>query len=475
MNKSNQKTKSNAVWNLFRSVKLTILILIIMAIASIAGTIIPQVPQQESYEFASRLSPGMFRVFSALNLFDMYHSMWFQFLMTCLGINLIVCSIDRFPGTWKLYTSQPKPDRRKPFENIPQEQTFFVKGTINDTTNQVDQLLNKRYRKTRTKKNTDEHFFYSEKGGYSRFGVYLVHFSILLILIGGLTGSNFGFEAFVNILENEKTDIVNLRNKTNHSLKLDFEVRCDKFKVDFYENGAPKEYRSELTFIVDGKDVEKTSLLVNHPAQFMGVTFYQSTYGSVPGSTVHLDISRDGKEQNAEHFEIELKKAIELPGNDGHFSVIAVKTDFMHVCPAVQISIKSKDGKKHSFWVFQDYKKMKGLLPEQMLKSPKFNPSAFAPYTFFLKGLETSYYTGLQVNRDPGVPIVWAGCFLIIAGFIITFFTSHMRIWVRISKEKQGIKISVAGTTNRHPVVLERELLRLTNNLRDLTGEQEIC
>ena len=103
-----------------------------------------------------------------------------------------------------------------------------------------------------------------------------------------------------------------------------------------------------------------------------------------------------------------------------------------------------------------------------MLQSPKFDPSAFNPYTFFLDGLETSYYTGLQVNRDPGVPIVWAGCFLIVAGFFVTFFTSHMRIWVRVLNESRGINISVAGTSNRNPVGLERELANLANGLKKL-------
>ena len=108
-----------------------------------------------------------------------------------------------------------------------------------------------------------------------------------------------------------------------------------------------------------------------------------------------------------------------------------------------------------------------------MLQSPKFNPSAFEPYTFSLEGLETSYYTGLQVNRDPGVPIVWAGFFLIIVGFFITFFTSHMRIWIQVSEEEKETVIRVAGTSNRNPVVLERELVRLTNELKRQIGEKE--
>jgi cytochrome c biogenesis protein len=240
--------------------------------------------------------------------------------------------------------------------------------------------------------------------------------------------------------------------------------------VDFYENGAPREYRSDLTFLVNGKDVEKTSLFVNHPAQFMGVTFYQSTYGTVPGRKVRLIISRDGDQQKPDKLEVAPGKPTQLPGDEGQFSVQDVKADFMNTGPAVLIATRSKTGKEKHFWVFRDYETIRNRLPEPMLKSPKFDPSAFEPYTFSLDGLETSHYTGLQVNRDPGVNIVWAGCFLIVAGFFVTFFTSHIRIWVRLSNQSNAINISVAGTSNRNPVGLERELMHLTTDLRKLFG-----
>jgi len=100
-------------------------------------------------------------------------------------------------------------------------------------------------------------------------------------------GSFFGFDAYVNILAGEQIDTVMLR-KTMRPLKLDFTVRCDKFTVDFYENGAPKEYRSDLSFLVKGKEMAKEKLLVNHPVEFMGITFYQANYGSIPGKTVRV-------------------------------------------------------------------------------------------------------------------------------------------------------------------------------------------
>ena len=124
MAKSTPKTKSNSVWHFFSSVKLTIVLLIILAITSILGTIIPQMPQRESVEFARGLSPGMFKLFSFINLFDMYHSLWFRLLIGCLALNLIICSIDRFSATLKQFRFRPGVDRSKPFQNLPLNQTF---------------------------------------------------------------------------------------------------------------------------------------------------------------------------------------------------------------------------------------------------------------------------------------------------------------------------------------------------------------
>ncbi len=54
---------------------------------------------------------------------------------------------------------------------------------------------------------------YSEKGRLSRLGVPITHLSILIILIGGLIGSLWGFRGFVNILEGETIDRVYFKIK----------------------------------------------------------------------------------------------------------------------------------------------------------------------------------------------------------------------------------------------------------------------
>ena len=64
-------------------------------------------------------------------------------------------------------------------------------------------------------------------------------------------------------------------------LTLPFEVRCDNFDVSFYDTGMPKEFRSDLTILADGREALKQSIWVNDTLTFEGVTFYQSSYGAV--------------------------------------------------------------------------------------------------------------------------------------------------------------------------------------------------
>ena len=469
MKNAESRKNPNALWKFLSSVKLTIVLLILLAIVSILGTLIPQ--EQGAVEFAKSLTPGMLRFLSILDLFDMYNAPWFRLLIGFLALNLIVCSIDRFPSTWKRFNARPAPDRSKPFENIPVENCLKVSTNSDETANRVLKVLQSRYKNVRKEAIRGDHFFYGEKGRFSHFGVYVVHLSVLLILMGGLVGSFLGIEAYVNILEGEKTNRV-IITKTMTPLKLDFEVRCDKFSVDFYKTGAPKEFKSILTFLINGKPVQKNDLLVNHPVEFGGMTFYQASYGTVPGKQVRLNIHSESNKPVLTEMNVKGDTDYPLPGDEGTFKVVDIRSDIMHLGPAVLVAIQPKKGNPMEFWVFQNQEAVQKKLPAPMLASAKFNPSAFSPYRFSLKGIKTLYYTGLQANKDPGVPIVWAGCFLMVSGLFITFFLSHKRMWVRVLAQGANARIEVAGTTNKNPVGLQNERHHLILSLKNEFGKK---
>jgi cytochrome c biogenesis protein len=134
--------------------------------------------------------------------------------------------------------------------------------------------------------------------------------------------------------------------------------------------------------------------------------------------------------------------------------------------PAVLLVIRPPEGEEKKLWVFQDHDGIRERFPEIFEKFPSLNPASFEPYFFSLDQMEHKNYTGLQVNKDPGVSLIWIGCFVMVVGFFVAFFQSHRGIFVRALPTKRGIRISVAGRSNKNPVGLERELDQLSQKLR---------
>jgi cytochrome c biogenesis protein len=461
--------KSKALWTLFTSVKLTMGLLIVLAITSIFGTVIPQ--QEGAMELAERLSPGLVSLLSSLQLFDMYHSLWFRLIIGTLALNLIICSSDRFPAALKRFQATPKLDRSKPFDDLPSHRNFSAAGKIDEVLPLTAGILKSKYKRIHQKETDNEVVLYAEKGRLSHLGVYLIHLSVLIILIGSIVGSLFGFEAYVNIPEGEAINKVQLR-KSQAVRALPFDVRCDRFLVEFYDNGAPKEYRSDLAFMEDGKVALQGSLLVNHPITYEGITFYQSSYRPIAGDKVRIKLSRDGSNPKPTALELIRGNTLELPGKEGHFQILEVAEDFRGLGPAALVSVHPYEGDKKEFWIFQNFEMIRKRFPPAMLRSPSLDPSAFKPYTFSLEGVEMKYATGLQVSRDPGVPLVWTGFFLIMIGLFVTFFTSHRSIWIRIAKTKRGLNIRVAGRANKNPVGIERELDQMAFKIKGKVEKQ---
>ncbi|MBW2590545.1 MAG: cytochrome c biogenesis protein ResB [Deltaproteobacteria bacterium] len=71
--------------------KLTVILLLSLAVTSIVGTIIPQNENPAAYFRA--YGEFVYKLFDLLGIFDMYHSWWFQFLLLLLTINIVVLSV----------------------------------------------------------------------------------------------------------------------------------------------------------------------------------------------------------------------------------------------------------------------------------------------------------------------------------------------------------------------------------------------
>ena len=73
-----------------------------------------------------------------------------------------------------------------------------------------------------------------------------------VIVLGGLLGSYYGFQEFGVCLEGQ----------TYHIPRGNFDLKVDKFWIDYHENGAVKSYNSTLTVLESG-ETKITTTLVN--------------------------------------------------------------------------------------------------------------------------------------------------------------------------------------------------------------------
>jgi cytochrome c biogenesis protein len=456
-----KKNSKNPVWSFFSSVRLTIALLIIIALAAVIGTVVPQ--QEAASESLQKLPPALAGIVKALQVTDLYRSPWFLLLMGLLTANLVVCSLNRLPVSLRLYRRRPESDRPGLYEELPPDRILAAEGSVEDEAARMEQALRKTLGSVERKQGDQVVWLAAHRGAWSYFGVYAVHAGVLVIILGAVIGSILGFDGHVNIPEGGSAGAIELRGGKGE-MKLGFDVRCDNFDVEFYDSGMPKLYRSDLSFMKGGEIRARGVLMVNHPLEFEGIRFYQSTYGAIPGEVV-LTITGKGQRvekraRQGDHFDID--------GGKAHVEILRVEGNLMRMGPAVKIGITAGD-KALAFWVFKFIEAIEEQNPGITRQVPQFNAGLYKPYVFWLEGIETSFYTGLKVNRDPGVPVVGAGAFLLVAGFLLTFLSSHRQVFIRVDRRHGKARLSIAGRCSRDPAKLDREIGRIVRIYKDET------
>jgi cytochrome c biogenesis protein len=443
------------LFDLFRSVKLTISLLILLAIVSIIGTVITQ--NATSDEYIERYGAGLYEVFDFFGLFDMYHSWWFSTILLALVVNLVACSLHRFPGVWNQFFRKSSAVflEDSMVKTLPYvERVSLGNPTKTNLEQTIQAQLRKGFKHQKRIETESAITFFSEKTRFSRLGVYIAHLSLIIILIGGLMGSTYGFKGFVNILEGETVDHIGLRMKDKVVEKpIPFSVRCDDFKVGFYDvpgnQRFVKDYTSILTVLENGKEVLKKTVQVNHPLHYKGLTFYQSSYGSVQVASVGIQ-GKDKKEKTL--FEMREGDTLPVPNSSAFIRMVRYLPQILNVGEGLQMILLRPNQPPQPLWA---------------LKDPSRIDQRNAEFILSLEEIRNQEYTGLQVAKDPGVWVVWIGCALLILGLIVSFFFSHQRVWVRIPKGP-GKEIVLAGSTSKNRVGFEKVFEQLADGIRKI-------
>ena len=448
-----KRTIFDRIYQSLASVKLSLFLFGALAATSIVGTLIPQesTVEQRLREYGPKLSA----IIELLDFADMYHSWWFKVLLGLLTVNLIVCSFRRLPQTLTLLRAGNQTMDPARLEKMRHHARVQLPVPLAVSQKLLAALLGRRY-SCQWQERESGWQAVAEKGRFSRLGVYFVHLGVLFILGGALVGSIFGFRGFVTIPEHGTVDRIFIGGK-HRALPLGFAIRCDKFTVDFYETGAPKEFRSDVSIIEQGDVVEQAAILVNDPLTFKGITFYQATYGSEP-SDIMLQV-KDLKTGEGRRLEVPFRETVMIPGTKDRLVVMDYAENVGNHGPALFIAAAREHQQPASAWI--------------LVKQPEFHGNRIGDLVVTVEGLQNSFYTGLQVKKDPGIWVIYAGFSLMLLSMLVALYGSHRRVWLLLDQASGGTKISLGGHSSKHEARFGREFTKLTQDIGDLSANRE--
>ena len=445
-------SKKNAFVSLFASVQLALFLLFILAATSIIGTIIPQNNVFDFY--VQRYGEKTAQFFYLLDIPDMYGSWWFLGLLGLFCLNLIVCSLERIPQVIRIYRRDPLEMRVEQLGKMGLHRQMVRTNGFEIVEQQVMALFKGQGWSPQWVDKEGGRLFAAEKGGWSRFGVYVVHCSILVILAGALLGSpsvaekllgkpTFAFKGSIMLPEGQVTDHITPFKQRTH-IDLDFSLRCDDFSIEYYPNGMPKSYRSRVSILEQGQVVRQEKIEVNQPLTHKGVTFYQSSYQPFQQYRIHLRRQQDGLEN----------RSIIAPAEESQWSQAGVTFGIINresqgeVTRRLKLWFSDGQGEPTTQWINPGQ--------ETVIKRPS------GSYTLVA---DQVYATGLQATKDPGVGLVYSGCLLMLLGLYVAFFLTHRRLFAFITAERSQCRIIFAGEANKNRVGFEKKFSEFISKL----------
>ncbi len=468
------------LWHLFSSVRLAVILILVITFLSLLGVLLIQVPSEivrdpQFYgswvDTVARNKVGVWApLLSALNLFDVFHSPWFLIAGTLLMLNIFICSINRWSSirlslrgsvvkhTVNFYTSS-NTHAKLPTIPIPASEAAMT----------AEKVLRVRGYRIRSESDENKVYIAADKNRYYRLGTYFNHFSLILFVLAFITGSYFGFR------DSSFTVPVGTNREVGYNTDLSLELTS--FEDEYYDNGMPKDYRSQVVIYENGQSVKQALIRVNHPLIYKGVRFYQAYFGpavkmlirdenglDIFNDTVPLDGSFDiqGYRYYEGYFNLHLPEAclsIRL------ISPAANYVDSM--IPAGQLAVDVRQGSEQI-----DLRLVE-------LDTPRIVGGL--EFSF----LEESKYSGFQVSRDPTNMLVWIASTLFIIGIFAVLYFPYRQAWVLsqpLGEENSRLFIrtlaprSFNGASELKTLVnqMEKELPTYKNKQKGIGGDRNV-
>ncbi|WP_244788972.1 cytochrome c biogenesis protein ResB [Streptomyces sp. BJ20] len=495
-------------WRQLTSMRVALLLLLLLSLAAIPGSLIPQTGINEAQvaDFRERhdvLAP----VYDKLGLFNVYSSVWFSAIYILLFVSLIGCIV---PRTWQfvgqLRGRPPGAPRR--LTRLPAHTTWRTSADPEEVREAALALLRKR----RFRAHAVGDAVAAEKGYLRELGNLAFHLALIVMLIAFAWGQLFKSEGNKIVVEgdgfsNTLTQYDDFKSGnlfTNDDLEpFSFDVKefTGTYERTGPNRGTPRTYETEVTYTEGADGEEKNALIkVNKPLEIGDAKVYLVSHGYAPVVTV-----RDGKGEIVYQDAVPL---LPLDNNvtsngvvkvlDGYrnpqgkkeqlgFQAFFVPTfggsasgTMLSQFPALDYPVlalnayhgdlKADSGIPQSVYQMdktkmKEFKDADGELLKKLLTPGETMtlPGGAGSITF---EKDIKEWAGFQVVQEPGGGWALGGALAAIGGLAASLFVQRRRVWVRAVRGDDGVTVvEMAGLGRSESAKVPEELGDLAGTL----------
>jgi cytochrome c biogenesis protein len=413
-------------FRLLADLRFSIFILLLISFCSILGTVIEQDQSIETYKINYPLTNPVFGFLTwdrilQFGLDHVYRTWWFFLLIFLFGLSLISCSFLQQLPSLKIARRCQFFRTTNPFYRL-KISTILNNFSFNKI---ISRIKKKKYSIFQQK-----NMIYCYKGLIGRIAPIIVHFSMILVLVGTIIGSLFGFKAQEIVPKTEIFHIQNILNNGQLTLIPKTSARINDFWITYTKNKTISQFYSDISILDNqGNETDRKTISVNYPLVYKGVYYYQTDWNL---------IGLRFQNSNNEIIEYPLvnilnnqnKVWLTWVSNNSQFNngIIAIIDNLQGYCS-----------------IYDEMGKFLGNI--ELNETIKFQQS--------LSLVEIISSTGLQIKTDPGIPIIYLGFFFLMVSTLISYIT-YSQIWI-IQKNQN---IYIGGNTNRAVFEFELEFFK---------------
>ena len=470
------RTIVDKIWNFYSSVKVGVMLIVIALIASGFGTIFPQ--EQFIPPEAENRDPAVFyedwygligKIYYQLGFHELYSSWWYMILIALIGISLVICSIDRFVPLYRALKIQ-QPKRHNSF--LSRQRLFSKTAVVSEEEKEtlVSSLKKQRYNIV----NKDGNIL-AEKNRFSRWGPYVNHIGLIIILIAAILRMTpfFYLDEYVWVREGEQKVIPGTNNEyyiENKRFLLEvYEEDDERFKDAMERMGEQvhKNYQTDLIIYktvgetVVGKEPElekvtESSIQLNAPLKIDGYTLYQSGFQENEFSKMKFKLYETADEDQNSLGEI----TVDLTSPEQTYELDnGIKVEVSQYYPDYVL----EDGEPRSVSKFpRNPAFVFNVIPPDEDKGEisfvgigkNIDATGENKYKLGIVDFEMRYASGITVRQDYTLPFFILGAAIFMIGVIQGMYWQHRRVW--INPQDEGILL--AAHTNKNWFGLKKDI-----------------